>query len=58
MHSELESVVCLSVQKACDATAFESLIQRAVDSFKSVDSFKRDPGLIPWCVCMPLKRAR
>lgn len=41
MHSELESVVCLSVQKAYDATAFESLIQR------TVDSFKRDPGFDP-----------
>jgi len=41
MHSELESEVWLSAQQACDATAFEALILRAVDSFK------RHPGFDP-----------
>lgn len=41
MHGELESQVWLSVQKTCDVTAFEALIQRAVDSFK------RHPGFDP-----------
>ncbi|TPG73728.1 hypothetical protein EAH74_32665 [Pseudomonas mandelii] len=41
MHSELESQVWLSVQQTGDATAFEALIQRAVDSFK------RHPGFDP-----------
>ena len=41
MHGELESQVWLSVQKTCGVTAFEALIQRAVDSFK------RHPGFDP-----------
>lgn len=41
MHGELESQVWLSVQQSCDVTAFEALIQRAVDSFK------RHPGFDP-----------
>lgn len=41
MHNELESQVWLSVQQTCDATAFEALILRAVDSFK------RHPGFDP-----------
>ncbi|WP_025109741.1 hypothetical protein [Pseudomonas sp. H1h] len=41
MHRELESVVWLLVQEACDAAAFEALIQQAVDSFK------REPGFDP-----------
>jgi len=41
MHSKLESVVWLTVQKVCDAAAFEALIRQAVDRFK------RDPGFDP-----------